>query len=167
MVERDGFNVSEAIDEIVHDPIRGIRESVVQVDVEPFDLTVHSSRPGSVRRLLDSLVAAASWGGGVRSLRISARWQAEERDATVGTLCLAVESQRSFQARLAQRGWHGIERVLLDEVRRTLGLIGSGDLVVRSDDGELACEIRLTEIALAKAVIADHFASETLAQCAG
>lgn len=167
MVEMEALSVRAAIDDTVHDPIRGIRESVVCVDVEPFDLTVHSSRPGALRRLLATLVAAASWGGGVRSLRFSARWQADERDAAVGTLCLAVESQRNFQARLAQRGWHGIEQVLLNEVRRTLDLIGGGELVVRSDHGELACEIRLTGIELATASNCDEFAPGVLAQCAG
>lgn len=167
MVEMEILSVRAAIDEIVHEPIRGIRESAVRLDVEPFDLTVHSSRPGALRRLLGTLVAAASWGGGVRSLEISARWQADESAATRGTLGLAVTSQRSFQARLAQRGWHGVEQVLLNEVRRTLDLVGGGELVVRSDHGELACEVRLTGVEVATAVMSNEGAPETLAQCAG
>lgn len=167
MVELEILSVRQAIEEIVHDPMRGVRESVVRLDVEPFDLTVRCSRPGALRRLFGTLVAAASWGGGVRSLQILARWQADEIVATVGTLCLAVASQRGFQARLAQRGWHGIEHALLNEVRRTLELVGGGELVVRSDHGEFACGIRLTGVELATPAISNEFAPESLAQCAG
>jgi len=146
MVEMEELSVGTAIDEIVREPIRGIRRSVVRLAIEPGDLVVRTPRPGALRRLLGTLVAAASWGGGLRSLTIEAGWDAAPGAAAGGALRVGVRSRRNFQDRDAQAGWHGVEQVLLGELRRTLDVVGGGELSVRTGPGELACEIRLSDV---------------------
>jgi len=146
MVETRELSVGAAIDEIVREPIRGIRPAVVRLAIEPDDLVVRTARPAALRRLLGTLVAAASWGGGLRSLAIEAGWDAAPDAGEGGTLRVGVTSRRSFHDRAAQAGWHGIEQVLLDELRRTLDQVGGGELAVRTGPGELACELRLSEV---------------------
>lgn len=143
MGELERLDLASELEQIVLDPIRGIRPSALRLDVTPGALAVRTCRPGALRRLLSQLIAAASWGGGLRFLHVSALWERDE-SAPAGWLRLAVGSRRAFQSGCARVGWNGVEQVLLGEVRRTLELVGGGELVVRSGDGELACEVRLT-----------------------
>lgn len=139
------LNLKRELDEILADPIRGLRVSTLSVVVRPEELSVRVERPVALRRLLSTLVAAASWGGGIRWLRVAASWEpAAEGDQ--GDLRLAVGSRRSFQDAHARSGWSGIEEVLMAELRRAVEQAGGGEVVTRSSNGELACEVKLAGV---------------------
>ena len=148
MTDRQELALRSELDEILRDPIRGIRASALYVDVTPDSLAVRVERPAALRRLLSTLIAAASWGGGLQWIRISARWESGG-GVGEGGLRLAVASRRSFQDAHARSGWNGIEQVLLAEVRRAAELVGGGEVLARSGSGELACEVRLPAVELA------------------
>lgn len=145
---RRELNLKRELDEILGDPIRGLRASTLSVVVQPEDLAVRTERPAALRRLLCTLVAVASWGGGVSWLRIAASWGPVGERQRAG-LRLAVGSRRSFQDAHARSGWNGIEEVLLAELRRAAEQEGGGEVVARSANGELACEVRVAGVALA------------------
>jgi hypothetical protein len=147
MNARHELDLRRELDAILGDPIRGLRASTLSLVVQPEGLTVRVERPAALRRLLSTLVAAASWGGGVSWLRVVASWGPVGGQGR-GGLRLAVGSRRSFQDAHARSGWTGIEEVLLAELRRAAEQAGGGEVVARSGNGELACEVRLAHVEL-------------------
>ena len=142
----DWIHLRSELSGIVRDPIRGIRPADVLLRVSPPGLAITTPRAAAFRRLLRSLVAAATWGGEVDALHLSASWDVGEAGGRCG-LRLGVWSRRRETDHQAGSGWDGIETALLADVRRHLDKVGGGALEIESRGrGQLACELRLDAV---------------------
>lgn len=155
MRDDEWIAVKSELTEIVRDPSRGIRPSNVLVNVSPPELAVRAARPAAIRRILRSLVAAASWGGGVEALHVSASWQSPGAGSR-GGLRLGAWSRREVDGHRAA-GLDTIETALLADVRRRLEQAGGGALDVSHGAGQLACELIVESVEPAWEGTAERF----------